>query len=66
MNSNKTPEEQAKDLVRTYMIILESIIPTRKVKECAKVAVTKIIDITGQKYWYEVLNEIDKIKNLPI
>jgi hypothetical protein len=66
MNSNKTPEEQAKDLVRTYMIILDSIIPTRKVKECTKAAVTKIIDITGQKYWYEVLNEIDKIKNLPI
>jgi hypothetical protein len=60
MITEKTPEEQAKELLRTYMIILDHIIVTRKVKECAAQTVKLAIEITGSKYWYEVLNEIDK------
>lgn len=57
----KTPEEQAKELVKTYMIILDHILVTRKVKESASAAAKLAIDLTGSKYWYEVLNEIDKL-----
>jgi hypothetical protein len=59
---SKTPEQQARELVKTYMIILDHIIPTRKAKEAAAAAVKLAIDVTGSKYWYEVLNEIDKVK----
>jgi len=62
MNTEKTPEEQAIELVRTYMIILDQILPTRKAKQAAAAAAKLGIDLTGSKYWYDVLNEIDKVK----
>lgn len=60
---NKTAEEQAKEIVAAYMLILGHIIASRQAKRCATEAVNRIIGITGQKYWYDVLNEIDKIKH---
>jgi hypothetical protein len=45
------------------MIILDQILPTRKAKQAASAAAKLGIDITGSKYWYDVLIEIDKLKS---
>lgn len=62
MIHSKTPKQQAKELILIYCQILDHIMVTNKVYECAQIAVTKIIEVTGSKYWYDVLYEINKYK----
>ena len=51
-----TPKEKAQELIDKYDSIL-----TYKSKQCALIAVEELIYETGNKFWYDVKQEINKL-----
>ena len=44
MNKIISPKEYAIELCRMYMIVLDHIVVTKKVKQCALITISKIIE----------------------
>lgn len=62
-----TPKEKAEELVNKYMGLNSgklsdySRIEFPTAKQCALIAIDYIITETGNKYWYDVKKEIEKL-----
>mgnify|MGYP006269728679 CR=1 FL=1 len=71
-----TPKEKAESLINKYnLVVLDKALggSNRRVKQCALIAVDEIIhyfeivlgvDKEDFRYWYEVKQEIEKLKSL--
>jgi hypothetical protein len=56
------PKEQAFHLF--FKFYRDIIADEEKAQQCALVAVNQLIKETGAKYWYEVKQEVENIKQL--
>ena len=61
-----TPKEEARALVDCYLIYFPEFYNDKeydynieKAKQCALIAVDRLIKVTGSKYWYDVKREIE-------